>query len=140
MLAIGLAGPDGMGYHRFVTMKSAQHDHDGPLDLGPAVALFRGLADPTRLAIVHELARGDRRIVDLTRLLGLAQSTVSAHVACLRGCGLVDGRAVGRQTIYRLTRPELLNLLAAAEHLLSATGNAVDLCATHRRETLAASA
>src|SRR4051812_9138976 len=41
MLAIGLPGPDGMGYHRFVTMKSAQHDHDGPLDLGPAVIVLR---------------------------------------------------------------------------------------------------
>lgn len=120
-------------------MKSAQHDHAGPLDLGPAVALFRGLADPTRLAIVHELARGDRRIVDLTRLLGLAQSTVSAHVACLRGCGLVEGRAVGRQTLYRLSRPELLTLLGAAEELLAATGNAVDLGPVHVRD-LAASA
>jgi len=109
-------------------MTSTRHDHDGPLDLGPAVALFRGLADPTRLAIVHELARGERRIVDLTRLLGLAQSTVSAHVACLRGCGLVDGRTVGRQSIYRLARPELLTVLGAAEELLAATGNAVDLC------------
>jgi len=109
-------------------MTSTRHDHDGPLDLGPAVALFRGLADPTRLAIVHELARGERRIVDLTRLLGLAQSTVSAHVACLRGCGLVDGRTVGRQSIYRLSRPELLTVLSAAEELLAATGNAVDLC------------
>jgi DNA-binding transcriptional ArsR family regulator len=128
-----------VGYHRFVTMKSARPDRGGPPDLGPAVALFRGLADPTRLAIVHELARGDRRIVDLTRLLGLAQSTVSAHVACLRGCGLVDGRAVGRQTIYRLSRPELLTLLGAAEELLAATGNTVDLCPIHVPD-LAASA
>jgi DNA-binding transcriptional ArsR family regulator len=96
--------------------------------LSPAAALFRGLADPTRLAIVHELARGEQRVVDLTRSLRLAQSTVSAHVACLRGCGLVDGRPVGRQMFYRLARPELLTMLAAAEHLLAATGNAVALC------------
>src|SRR3954466_15889969 len=123
-----------------MAMITSGHDPACGADLSPAVALFRSLGDATRLAIVHELARGERRIVDLTRLLGLAQSTVSAHVACLRGCGLVDGRAVGRQSLYRLARPELLNLLAAAEDLLSATGNAVDLCATHRRETLAATA
>jgi DNA-binding transcriptional ArsR family regulator len=114
-------------------MTSDAHDPECAVDLSPAVALFRSLADSTRLAIVHELARGEQRIVDLTGKLGLAQSTVSAHVACLRDCGLVEGRAVGRQSLYRLTRPELLTVLAAAEQLLAATGNAVDLCPVYRR-------
>ena len=111
-----------------MAMTSSAHDPNCGADLSPAVALFRSLADPTRLAIVHELIRGERRIVDLTRTLGWAQSTVSAHVACLRDCGLVEGRPVGRQMLYRLTRPELLTVLAAAEELLAATGNAVALC------------
>jgi ArsR family transcriptional regulator, cadmium/lead-responsive transcriptional repressor len=119
---------EGQRYHRQVTMTSASHDPACTEDLTPAVALFRSLGDATRLAIVHELARGERRVVDLTRTLALAQSTVSAHVACLRDCGLVKGRAVGRQMLYRLTHPELLELLGAAEQLLAATGNAVDLC------------
>ena len=97
-------------------------------DLSPAVALFRSLGDATRVAIVHELARGERRVVDLTRTLGLAQSTVSAHVACLRDCGLVEGRPVGRQMLYRLIHSELLTVLSAAEQLLAATGAAVALC------------
>ncbi len=118
-------------------MTSLQHDPACEIDLSPAVALFRSLADPTRLAIVHELARGERRIVDLTGKLRLAQSTVSAHVACLRDCGLVVGRAVGRQSLYRLTRPELLDLLGAAEHLLVATGNAVRLCPVYGDEQAA---
>jgi DNA-binding transcriptional ArsR family regulator len=109
-------------------MTSDLHDAACQIDLSPAVALFRSLGDATRLAIVHELARGERRIVDLTSTLKLAQSTVSAHVACLRDCGLVEGRPVGRQMLYRLTRPELLTLLGAAEQLLGATGNAVALC------------
>lgn len=109
-------------------MTSGIHDPACEADLSPAVALFRSLADATRLAIVHELTRGERRVVDLTRTLGLAQSTVSAHVACLRDCGLVEGRPVGRQMLYRLTRPELLTVLGAAEQLLAATGNAVALC------------
>lgn len=98
------------------------------MDLTAAVSLFRSLGDATRLAIVHELAAGERRVVDLTRALGLAQSTVSAHLACLRDCRLVDSRPVGRQSIYRLTQPALLGLLSAAEQLLSDTGNSVDLC------------
>lgn len=93
-------------------------------DLGPAVALFRSLGDPTRLAIVHRLAHGEARVVDLTGQLGLAQSTVSKHLACLRGCGLVDYRVEGRQSFYALTRPELLDLLRSAEAVLATTGRA----------------
>jgi DNA-binding transcriptional ArsR family regulator len=102
---------------------------DGTLaDVTPAVALFRSLADPARLAIVTRLAQGEARVVDLTRLLGLAQSTVSKHLACLRDCRLVDYRTEGRQSYYALTCPELIDVLRSAERLLAETGNAVALC------------
>ncbi|TDD10418.1 ArsR family transcriptional regulator [Nonomuraea deserti] len=94
----------------------------------PAAALFHSLADETRLRIVARLARGEARVVDLTAELGLAQSTVSKHLACLRDCGLIDYRPEGRQSFYSLTRPELMDLLASAEQLLAATGHAVTLC------------
>jgi len=96
--------------------------------LAPAAALFRSLADPARLAIVRRLSRGEARVVDLTRELGSAQSTISKHLACLRDCRLVDYRAQGRQSFYFVARPELLDLLRSAEHLLAATGEAVALC------------
>jgi DNA-binding transcriptional ArsR family regulator len=108
-------------YHRPVTMNYTT-------DLAPAVALFRSLGDPTRLAILSRLTDGEARVVDLTTELGLAQSTVSKHLSCLRDCGLVDYRAEGRQSFYALTRPELMDLLRSAELVLSATGAAVALC------------
>lgn len=98
------------------------------VDAAPAVALFRSLGDPTRLAIVSRLAAGEARVVDLTRHLGLAQSTVSKHLAGLRDCRLVEFRTEGRQSYYRLTRPELIELLRSAELLLAETGYAVALC------------
>jgi DNA-binding transcriptional ArsR family regulator len=119
-------------YHRVVTMNDAGRVVTRPTDdLAPAAALFRGLADPTRLAILRRLADGELRVVDLTGELGMAQSTVSAHLACLRDCGLVTGRPEGRQMFYALARPELLDLLRAAEGLLAATGEAVALCPTY---------
>ncbi|MEU5788309.1 metalloregulator ArsR/SmtB family transcription factor [Micromonospora purpureochromogenes] len=99
--------------------------------LAPAVALFRSLGDPTRLAILRRIAIGEARVVDLTGELRLAQSTVSKHLACLRDCGLIDYRAEGRQSFYALTRPELLDLLRSAEQVLAATGEAVALCPTY---------
>jgi len=101
-------------------------------DTTKAVALFRGLADPARLAVVRHLAaHGEHRVTDLVEHVGLAQSTVSGHLACLRDCGLVMARPDGRATYYSLARPELIDLLRAAEGLLRATGHLVALCPTY---------
>ena len=103
--------------------------------LEPAAALFRSLADPARLAILRSLAEGEARVVALTGPRGLAQSTVSKHLACLRDCQLVDVRPSGRASVDSLAQPGRHALLAAAEELLAATGNAVALCPAygHRR-------
>ena len=102
--------------------------------LSAAAYLFRSLGDPTRLAILRHLMLGEHRVVDLTAHLGLAQSTVSAHLACLRDCGLVTSRPHGRASMFALAHDgELLRVLGAAEQLLAATGDAVVLCA-HRGE------
>lgn len=97
--------------------------------LGAAAALFRGFGDPSRLAIVCHLALGEHNVRDLTEHLGLAQSTVSAHLRCLLDCGMVTVRAQGRASVYALTADaQILDLLMAAERLLAATGDAVIFC------------
>lgn len=96
--------------------------------LAAGAVLFHSLSDPVRLAIVQRLCHGEARVVDLTHELGLAQSTVSKHLACLRDCRLIDYRPEGRQSFYFVARPELLDLLRSAEALLAATGEAVALC------------
>ncbi|MGH3383450.1 MAG: ArsR/SmtB family transcription factor [Nocardioidaceae bacterium] len=104
-------------------------DVDEAAALTAAACLFHGFSDPSRLAILRHLALGEHRVVDLTQHLGLAQSTVSKHLACLRGCGLVESRPEGRASVFSLTHPEALTgLLAAAETLLGLTGDAVALC------------
>ena len=100
------------------------------VELAPAAALFRSLGDPARLMIVRRLAVGPARVTDLVAALGLAQSTVSEHLACLRDCGLVTSRPAGRASVFRLAQPALAEMLTAAETVLAATGNAVALCPT----------
>jgi len=118
-------------YHRCMTMTPATTAH---ADEG-VTALFHALSDPSRLTILRHLFLGEHRVVDLVAHLGLAQSTVSQHLACLRDCGLVTSRPVGRSSMFSLTQPDLVAaLLARAEHLLSATGDAAaahDVSASH---------
>jgi DNA-binding transcriptional ArsR family regulator len=97
--------------------------------LRAAACLFHGFSDRSRLAIVQHLLSGEHRVVDLTRHLGLAQSTVSKHLLCLLDCGIVSVRPQGRASVYSLAHPEAtLELLSAAEKLLGLTGDAVMLC------------
>ncbi|WP_371708779.1 ArsR/SmtB family transcription factor [Nesterenkonia sp. NBAIMH1] len=112
--------------------KAAQEAHG---DVGEvravdaASSLFGALGDSSRLVILQHLQLGEHRVVDLTEHLGLSQSTVSKHLACLRECGLVSSRAQGRASVYSLNHAEaVMQLLASAESVLSRTGDAVTLC------------
>jgi DNA-binding transcriptional ArsR family regulator len=94
-----------------------------------AARLFRGFADPTRVAVLLTLLGGERRVSDLIEAVGGSQSNVSGHLACLRDCGLVvDRPGERRQVFYRLAGPEVVELLQAAERLLAATGTRIELC------------
>lgn len=96
--------------------------------VAPYAALFHALAEPTRLVILDHLATGEHRVRDLVDHLGLAQSTVSAHLACLRDCGLVTSRAHGRASMFALAAPEELRLLLdRARQVLETTGAEVML-------------
>lgn len=84
-------------------------------------ALFHALSEPTRLALLEHLSSGEHRVRDLVEHMGLAQSTVSVHLACLRDCGLVAVRAEGRASWWSLADPQRLGeLLDSADALLHA--------------------
>ncbi|WP_049830796.1 ArsR/SmtB family transcription factor [Arthrobacter sp. RIT-PI-e] len=96
-----------------MTINYDMHQHDD------VALVFRALAEPARLSLVHCLADGPHRVGELSTHLGLAQSTVSAHLAVLRSAGLVAAAPDGRATLYRLAHPGLDDLLHAGERLLT---------------------
>lgn len=102
-----------------MTVGAAHPADPAPLDLQD---LLHTLADPSRLALLAHLRLGEHRVVELTEHLGLAQSTVSAHLHCLRDAGLVHVRPVGRASVYSLAAaPELAAALEALRRLDAAT-------------------
>jgi DNA-binding transcriptional ArsR family regulator len=88
---------------------------------------FRGLGEPSRLALVEQLAHGDQRVNDLAAATGLSQPNVSKHLACLWDCGLVERERRGREIHYRLVAG-LNELLASADAVLAITGDRVVAC------------
>lgn len=120
-------------YHRYMTITADIVEPDeGHAAMMAAACLFHGFSDRSRLVILQHLMLGEHRVVELTEHLGLAQSTVSKHLACLKDCGLVSSRPEGRASIFKVSHPEAIaELLTAAERLLLLTGYAVTLCPNH---------
>ena len=109
---------------------------DETVALTAAACLFHGFSDASRLAIVRHLALGEHRVVDLTNHLGLAQSTVSKHLACLKDCGLVTSRPEGRASMWSLSHTDpVIDQLSSAERLLARPGDAVTLCPNYGSHT-----
>ena len=64
--------------------------------LDNATAVARALAHPARLRIVAMLRSGELCVCQVTEVLGLAPSTVSAHLKELKSAGVVTERRDGR--------------------------------------------
>jgi ArsR family transcriptional regulator len=67
--------------------------------------VVRALANPTRLLIVETLSEGEACVNDLTALTSFDVSTVSKHLAVLRGVGLVRAEKRGLNVFYTLACP-----------------------------------
>ncbi len=79
-----------------------------------AAELLRALASPIRLAIVTELADGERCVHELVEQLGAAQPLVSQHLRVLRGAGVVRGSRRGREIAYALVDEHVAHIVADA--------------------------
>jgi DNA-binding transcriptional ArsR family regulator len=76
--------------------------------------LLRALAAPIRVAIVTELAGGERCVHELVDRLGVSQPLVSQHLRVLRGAGLVRGSRRGREIAYALVDEHIAHIVADA--------------------------
>ena len=86
--------------------------------LDRTVALARALGNPARLRIAAMLRTGELCVCQITEVLGLAPSTVSAHLRELRQVGITTERKVGRWVYVGLAddpgaRPWIDSALAA---------------------------
>lgn len=77
-------------------------------------SIFNALGDPTRVAIVVELADRDRQsLFELcTRLLdahglGMSRQAIAKHITVLREAGIVTVEQVGRTSVHTLDRRAL---------------------------------
>lgn len=99
--------------------------------------LFRGLADPSRLALLEALRAGGRTVSELVGATGLSQPNTSNHLACLRDCGLVTAVHESRFVRYALATPRVEQVLREAEAVLAIAADRIYACTRYEREETA---
>ena len=88
------------------------------MSIGPKTALLeeyalvgQALSSPARLALLEQLAQGERGVEGLADKTGLTLANCSQHLQQLRRAGLVTSRRAGKAVIYRLTDVKTLEVM-----------------------------
>lgn len=82
--------------------------------------LLAAVAEPTRLRVLWQLAKGPEHVGKLADLVGIAMVNMSHHLGVMRQAGILDDEKDGRKVIYKLrpevftpsTEPNVLGVLA----------------------------
>lgn len=77
--------------------------------------ILKALAHPTRLLILEELAKSERCVRDLQKIIGTDMSTVSRHLTVLKSAGVLEDDKRGLQVFYRLRLPCVLRFFDCIE-------------------------
>jgi len=77
--------------------------------------LLKALAHPSRLFIVDVLSQGERGVSELADMVGADISTVSKHLAVLKGAGILRDEKRGSQVFYSLDLPCIVNFFSCVE-------------------------
>ncbi|MCD7837037.1 MAG: metalloregulator ArsR/SmtB family transcription factor [Lachnospiraceae bacterium] len=73
---------------------------------------FRIFGDATRLKILNALLCAEMCVLDIARLLGMSQSSISHQLRILKQMGLVRNRREGKTIFYALADSHIVTILS----------------------------
>lgn len=94
--------------------KPPLHERDllGAADASHLEAMFKTLANATRLRLLHALVRaGELCVTDLADAIGMKPQAVSNQLQRLTDKGILGSRRNGTQIYYRIVDPCVVTLL-----------------------------
>lgn len=113
-------------------MPLPQHSADlSPTAIGEVdtvAKFFHALADPSRLRLLEFLVNDEHTVTECVTHVGLSQSQVSRHLACLADCGYVQARRVGRNAYYKVADSRVAQLVTTARSLAASNHRALRDC------------
>jgi len=79
---------------------------------------LRCIGEPTRLQILKLLAKGERCVGELVKVLDKEQSLISHHLRALKECNIVKERQEAQKVYYKLRDARLARLIIDSEALM----------------------
>lgn len=73
--------------------------------------LCSAVAEPSRILIVYELAKGPKNVKNLAKAIDLSPSATSRHLKILRDSEFVSANRIGHKVEYSLSSPRLIEAL-----------------------------
>jgi len=92
-----------------------------PVSVSALARFGHALSDPTRARVLMRLREGSAYPADLSAELGVTRQSMSNHLACLRGCGLVVVVHEGRRCRYALADRRVGDVLDQLQELVLVT-------------------
>ncbi|MFI1066607.1 ArsR/SmtB family transcription factor [Streptomyces spororaveus] len=80
---------------------------------------FKTLGHPARIRVLELLAEREQAVGELLAEVGIEAASLSQQLAVLRKANLVATRREGSNVYYRLTSPDVAELLRVARGILS---------------------
>jgi len=109
--------------HRLLTPKQAGAC-GGPIDALLAPELFKGLSDPTRLALLGCMVKCGRpcSVSEVAECCSVDFSVVSRHLALLERSGIIKSNREGRTVFYAVRHEYLVERLRGLADALESYG------------------
>lgn len=95
------------------------------------IKFLHGFAHKVRVQILECIKEEEKTVSQIVTDLKVSQSSVSQHLACLRGCGLIVGRQEGKYMYYSLRNEQVRDLLSMIDVVLEDVENDVACCDSH---------
>ncbi|HEY5798048.1 MAG TPA: metalloregulator ArsR/SmtB family transcription factor [Bosea sp. (in: a-proteobacteria)] len=73
---------------------------------------LKGLANPSRLLVLCALSQGEKSVTELMAATGIAQTSMSQHLARLKAEGIVDFRREHRTLHHFISHPAAIEIMA----------------------------
>ena len=83
------------------------------------VEMLTGLAHPVRLGIVEALSKKDMCVCEIAEMFRFDRTTISKHLALMKGFGILEDRKEGLNVYYSLRMRCLIPLLACIGRVAS---------------------
>lgn len=90
--------------------------------------LIHAFSNPIRIQILELLKVEPLSVGEIVTQVKGTQSNISQHLACLRGCGLVEKENVGKFVYYKITNDKIKTMLALLDGIVADIHTDLETC------------